>query len=95
MSEDFKVVYFGNGLLDAQTIKIFLEASGIPAFIIQQGANSGYALTVGALGEVWVCVTNDHEAAARELLEKMQDGELESDENLTADNFDDPELDRE
>jgi hypothetical protein len=90
MNVGFKVVYVGNGKLDAEIIKIFLEASGVEAFINQEGVMQGYSLNVGPLSEVWVCVPDDKYDTAMELIKEMQAGTLETNENLDKESSEDP-----
>ncbi len=84
MEPDYRVVYVGSGNLDAEEIRIFLESAGIRAYINQESVGiSGYSLAVGSVGQAKVYVSADQYDEARQLLEKMQHGELETNEDLS------------
>jgi len=68
------IVYVGRGTLEAETVRLFLESNGIPAFVIQESAGVTFGLTVGPLGEARVLVSADDEANALELLRAMEEG---------------------
>jgi hypothetical protein len=77
MAEDLVVVYSVAGRLEAERIKSWLEAEGIPAMVSQEGAGGAYALTVGILGLAEVLVPASRAVEAQALLAVMQSGELE------------------
>ncbi len=84
MEPDYRVVYVGSGNLDAEEIRIFLESAGIHAFINQESVGiTGYSLAVGSVGQAMVYVSADQYDEARQLLEKMEHGELETNEDLS------------
>lgn len=74
---EYVTIYKAHGKLDAESIKGFLEAQGIPAFLDVNALGQIYGLTVGDLGQVGVMVSPENEARARELLEAMESGEFE------------------
>ena len=74
---EFVTVFKAHGKLDAESIKGFLEAQNIPAFLDSNALGQIYGLTVGDLGNVGVMVSMEHEASARELLQAMENGEFE------------------
>ncbi|MDD2522533.1 MAG: DUF2007 domain-containing protein [Anaerolineaceae bacterium] len=74
---DFVTVYKAQGKLDAESIKGFLEAQNIPAYLDINALGQIYGLTVGDLGEVGVMVSKKDETRARELLVAMEGGEFE------------------
>ena len=74
---DYVTIYKAQGKLVAESIKGFLEAQGIPAFLDINALGQIYGLTVGDLGQVGVMVSSENEANARELLEAMEGGEFE------------------
>ena len=83
-NSQFSKVYVANGKLDAEMIKVFLEASGIPAILTQESAGRTLGLTIGKLGEVEVLVPVENETDARKLLDAMEHGDFElglNDEN--------------
>ena len=84
MEPEYRVVYVGSGNLDAEEIRIFLESAGIHAYINQESVGiTGYSLAVGSMGQALVCVSADQFDEASQLLEKMQRGELETNEDLS------------
>lgn len=94
---EFVTVFKAHGKLDAASIKGFLEAQGIPAFLDSNALGQIYGLTFGNLGQVGVMVSSENEASARELLQSMENGEFENEvlmgSPLTeSDNEHDPEL---
>lgn len=72
-----------NGRLEAEMLKSFLEAEGVPVQLIQEGAgHTVYPLNIGALSVVQVFVPKDRLADAQSLLEEFQKGvEFEAIEN--------------
>ena len=69
MEPEYRVVYVGNGNLDAEEIRIFLESSGIHAYINQESVGiTGYSLSVGSVGQAKVYVSADQYDEARLLL---------------------------
>lgn len=74
---EFVKVYKAHGKLDAETIKGFLEAQGIPAFLDSNPLGQIYGLTIGDLGEVGILVSLENETKARDLLQSMENGEFE------------------
>lgn len=72
----FVTVYKAHGKLDGESIKAFLQAQGIEAFLDQNALGSIYGLTVGDLGEVGVMVREADQAKAKELLRAMENGEF-------------------
>lgn len=81
-------VYKAHGKLDGESIKAFLQAQGIEAFLDQNALGSIYGLTVGDLGEVGVMVREADQAKAKELLRAMENGEFVNEILI-----DDPETD--
>jgi len=84
MEPEYKVVYVGKGILDAEEIRIFLEAAGIPCYANQESIGmSSYSMTVGPIGRAKVYVPSDRYDEAVQLLEKMDRGELETNQDLS------------
>ena len=54
--DSYVTVYSAHGRLDAETIKAFLEAQGIPVYIDQDTLGLIYSFTVGDLGSVGIKV---------------------------------------
>jgi hypothetical protein len=64
--DSYVTVYSAHGRLDAETIKAFLEAQGIPVYIDQDTLGLIYSFTVGDLGAVGINVRpEDAEKAKR------------------------------
>lgn len=76
MEPKMAIVYIGQGTLDAETVRLFLESNGIPAFVIQESAGVIYGLTLGPLGEARVVVSAENEERAIRLLAAMEEGEF-------------------
>lgn len=88
MDEDssrLEVVYIASGQLRAEVIRSKLEAAGIPVLLQYESLGVVMGLTVDGLGEVRVLVPAEYADAARALL-------VESDEPLTEDSDDFPEI---
>jgi hypothetical protein len=84
MEPDYRVVYVASGNLDAEEIRIFLESAGIRAYINQESVGiTGYSLAVGSVGQAMVYVSASQYEEARQLLEKMKHGDLETNEDLS------------
>jgi hypothetical protein len=79
MSE-YVQVYIANGQLDAEMVRGFLEASGIPAIISQESVGKVFGLASGPLGEVNVLVPVEHSQEALDLLNSMESGDLIDDQ---------------
>ena len=66
------------GRLEAEMLKSFLEAEGVPVELFQEGAGqSAFALNIGALGLVEVFVPKEKLAEAQELIEAFQNADQE------------------
>ncbi len=72
-----EVVYLANGMLEAESIKAFLEANEIPAFLNQESAGVTYGFSVGLLGQVEVIVPLTRIEEAKRLIKEMNDGQFE------------------
>ena len=87
--DSYVTVYSAHGRLDAETIKAFLEAQGIPVYIDQDTLGLIYSFTVGDLGSVGIQVRPEDIEKAKALLAEMDEGGfadeiLVDDENDTA-----------
>lgn len=87
-SIEYVEVYSANGQLEADMIRLMLEASGLHVITNQESAGAVYGLTVGPLGEVRILVPENEVEEANGLLQAMEEGKLESD--LPLDNTDEP-----
>lgn len=77
-SPEYVEVYSANGQLEADMIRLMLEAAGLHVLTRGESAGAAYGLTVGPLGEVHVLVRASEVQAANELLTAMEDGQLEN-----------------
>ena len=66
-----------NGRLEAEMLKSFLEAEGVPVELFQEGAGQAFAVNIGALGVVQVFVPKDKLAEAMPLIEAFENPENE------------------
>jgi len=69
--DSYITVYSAHGRLDAETIKAFLEAQGIPVYIDQDTLGLIYSFTVGDLGSVGIQVRPEDADKAKALLAAM------------------------
>lgn len=74
--DSYVTVYNAHGRLDAETIKAFLEAQGIPVYIDQDTLGLIYSFTVGDLGSVGIQVRPQDVEKAKELLVAMDKGDF-------------------
>ena len=65
------------GELEEQQLRVFLEANGIPTVVRGEALRKTHAFILDGLGAVEIMVAPEHEAAARDLLAKVESGELE------------------
>ncbi len=77
METKYVVVYTGNGQLEAEMVRLFLQSEGIDGFITQESAGTALGLTIGMLGEARVMVPVEKAADARRLLDEMEAGKFE------------------
>ena len=77
MSSEYKVVYVANGQLEADMVRLMLEAHGLNPITRGESAGAVYGLTIGSLGEVSVYVPDDQFEMAAHWIELMEKGELE------------------
>lgn len=78
-SVDYVEVYDANGQLEADMIRLMLEASGLHVITRQESAGAVYGLTVGPLGVVRILVPETEVTDAKNLLTAMEEGKLVSD----------------
>ena len=95
MSEPYEPVYWAYGALEAETIRLFLEANGIPAQTSQEALGTVYGLTVGSLGKVQILVPQKRLEEARDLLQRMEAGEFEQPDDGSSDDTPDSFIDDE
>ena len=76
MKPDEVSVYAAAGEFDAQQMRAFLESHNIPSRLQGEALRNTHGLTLDGLGEVRILVDAKDEARARELLAKVEAGEL-------------------
>ena len=76
---EYVEVYTANGQLEADMIRLMLEAKGLHVITRQESAGAVYGLTVGPMGEVSILVPKIEATEAAVLLQAMEDGKLEND----------------
>ena len=81
MTPNLVTVHTAAGQIQASIIKSFLEAQGIPTLVVQESAGVVYGLTVGLMGNAEILVAEEHAVEARELLEAMERGEWEEEDD--------------
>ena len=75
--EKYEIVYVANGQLEANMVRLMLEAHGFSPVTRGESAGAVYGLTVGTLGEVKIFVPESQLEQVRDLIQKMENGELE------------------
>lgn len=69
------------GELEAQQLRAFLEANGIPVTFRGEALRVTHGLTLDGLGQVEIQVPAEREEEARTLLDAVERGELRIDDN--------------
>lgn len=77
MSEPWTVIHTAQGKFEEDMVRAFLEAHEIPTTVAGEALRTTHGLTLNGLGAVRIMVPPDHVEEARDLLEKVQSGELE------------------
>jgi len=65
------------GEFEEQALRTFLEANGIPTVVRGEALRKTHAFILDGLGAVEIMVAPEHAAAARDLIAKVESGELE------------------
>lgn len=73
MRDQVVSIYQVNGQFEAEMIKSYLEANGIPCGISQESAGISYGITVGALGKVDILVNEKYQEQALQLIQAYAD----------------------
>ncbi len=76
MQTEDTCVYVASGEFDAQQVKAFLEAHGIPCRFRGEALRVTHALTLDGLGEVLIHVRPEDVERARQLLSQVESGEM-------------------
>jgi hypothetical protein len=82
MANSERCVFTASGQVEAEQVRAFLEASGIPSVLRGESLTKTHGVTVSELGRVDVYVTESDADRANELLASVERGELQlSDED--------------
>jgi hypothetical protein len=77
MNTDWIVVHVAQGDFEEGQVRRFLEAHGIPTASSGEALRTTHALTMDGLGAVRILVPPDQESEARDLLDRVESGDLE------------------
>lgn len=77
MEPEYELAYRVTGHILAESITALLKSFGIDAYLSQESAGITYGLTIGPLGEARIYVRADQLEDAKHLLEQMERGELQ------------------
>ncbi len=80
MESDYEEIYLAFGLLDGETIRLFLQSFGIEAIVSQESAGVSMGLTVGPLGVARVFVHKADVEQAKQLIREMEMGQYQADD---------------
>ena len=76
-----RCVFIANGEIQAQQVRAFLEAAGIPSQSRGESLRKTHGLTLDGLGRVEVIVADLDEARARALLASAEAGDFRLDDD--------------
>ena len=74
-------VFTANGETQAQQIRAFLEAAGIPSELLGESLRKTHGLTIDGLGTVEIVVSDGDAERARALLADAERGQLRLDDD--------------
>ncbi len=77
MEHEPVVVATVQGEIEEQQLRTFLEANGISTVVRGEALRKTHAFVLDGLGAVEIMVAPEHAAAARELIARVEAGELE------------------
>ena len=77
MDHEPVVVASVQGEFEEQALRTFLEANGIPTVVRGEALRKTHAFILDGLGAVEIMVAPEHAEAARDLIAKVESGELE------------------
>ena len=77
MASAERCVYTASGQVEAEQVRAFLEASGIPSALRGESLTKTHGVTVSELGRVDVFVAEADADRANELLASVERGDLE------------------
>lgn len=76
-----RCIFTANGEMQAQQVRAFLDAAGIPSDVRGESLRKTHGLTLDGLGRVEVIVSDVDEARARALLAEAEDGAFRLDDD--------------
>ncbi len=76
-----RCVFIASGEVQAQQIRAFLEAGGIPSQLRGEALRNTHGLTLDGLGRVEIIVADPDEGAARALLASAEAGDFRLDDD--------------
>ncbi len=76
---DWKEIAAFSDPIQAEIVRGFLEAQGVPVRLLQEGAARALGLYLGPFGEIRLMVPRHLERRARRLLEELARGEHQAD----------------
>jgi len=82
MDEQMLCVFVASGQIQAQQIRAFLEASGVPSALRGESLSKTHGLTLDGLGRIEVLVAEADKERARALLASAETGELQLPEDV-------------
>lgn len=74
-------IFTASGEIEAQQVRAFLEAAGIPTELRGESLRKSHGLTLDGLGTVEVLVSEGYEGRARALLASADAGEFRLDDD--------------
>jgi hypothetical protein len=80
MSHD-NCVFTANGETQAQQVRAFLDAAGIPSKLLGESLRNTHGLTIDGLGRVEIVVSDSDADRARSLLADAERGQLRLDDD--------------
>ena len=81
MKQHERCVFVASGVTEANQVRAFLEAAGIPSMLRGEALTKTHGLTVDGLGRLEILVTEADEERARALLASAEAGEFRLDED--------------
>jgi hypothetical protein len=76
MDQPTQCVFVASGEIQAQQMRAFLEAAGIPSIVRGESLRHTHGLTLDGLGGVQILVADEDAEQARELIASAEDGSL-------------------
>ena len=90
MEKDENCVHKANGDIEAQQVKAFLSAHGVPCEFRGEALRMTHGFTLDGLGVVRICVPGPMVEKAKELLARAESGEWSIPDQAEMDPIDQP-----